>query len=216
MFCRHLCSTSFAAVAGPGPSRPPPRAAVTAPSARRATIAVVPHSAGKGLVGGPAGGEGAVHPDPSQPLYPGFQEEKDVSHQAFLHAFEAARPRAMSIPGMQLACPAPRLREQQQQQQQREFAASIWNRRRSIPSQTYADPLDHIFNEARGWGGARSGGLLGLEHAFFHLGVFDTDSDGKLTAGEIAKALAARGVAATEAQGHGSSVQLPLTWGVLL
>jgi hypothetical protein len=102
MFCRHLCSTSFAAVAGPGPSRPPPRAAVTAPSARRATIAVVPHSAGKGLVGGPAGGEGAVHPDPSQPLYPGFQEEKDVSHQAFLHAFEAARPRAMSIPGMQV------------------------------------------------------------------------------------------------------------------
>jgi hypothetical protein len=79
----------------------------------------------------------AVHPDPSKPLYPGFQEEKDVSHEAFMHAMEAARPRAMRLPGMQ------------------EFAASLWGRR-SIPSQNYSDPLDHIFTEVRAAGVRRA------------------------------------------------------------
>lgn len=123
------------------------RPAVAVPSARRAGVAVAPALAARGN----------VHPDPSTPLYPGFQEEKDVSHEAFMHAMEAARPRAMRLPGMQ------------------EFAASLWGRRK-IPSQTYTDPLDHIFTE------------------------FDTDNDGKLTAREVAAALNSRGVDATEEQ----------------
>jgi len=53
------------------------------------------------------------------------------------------------------------------------FAAAVWERRRRIPSQTYNDPLDHIFTE------------------------FDSDGDGHLTAEEIATALQSRGVKAT-------------------
>jgi Ca2+-binding EF-hand superfamily protein len=49
----------------------------------------------------------------------------------------------------------------------------VWERRRRIPSQTYNDPLDHIFTE------------------------FDSDGDGHLTADEIAIALQSRGVEAT-------------------
>ena len=49
----------------------------------------------------------------------------------------------------------------------------VWERRRRIPSQTYNDPLDHIFTE------------------------FDSDGDGHLTAEEIASALQSRGVKAT-------------------
>lgn len=85
--------------------------------------------------------------------YPGPQEEKEVSHEAFLHAFEASKP-AARIPGLQ------------------QFAAAIWERRRRIPSQTYNDPLDHIFTE------------------------FDADGDGHLTAEEVASALKSRGVEA--------------------
>ncbi|GBF90261.1 hypothetical protein Rsub_03394 [Raphidocelis subcapitata] len=144
---RAACSTSYALAGPAAPSRAPGRA-VAAPSARRATVAVVPHSSGRS----------DLHPDPAAPLYPGPQEEKDVSHEAFMHAMEAARPRAMRIPGMQ------------------EFAASIWERRRRIPSQTYSDPLDHIFTE------------------------FDADNDGKLSAAEVAHALVSRGVDATEEQ----------------
>lgn len=48
----------------------------------------------------------------------------------------------------------------------------MWERRRRIPSQTYNDPLDHIFTE------------------------FDEDGDGHLTADEIASALQSRGVQA--------------------
>lgn len=48
----------------------------------------------------------------------------------------------------------------------------VWERRRRIPSQTYNDPLDHIFTE------------------------FDEDGDGHLTADEIASALQSRGVQA--------------------
>ncbi len=55
-----------------------------------------------------------------------------------------------------------------------EFAAAIWERRRRIPSTTYNDPLDHIFAE------------------------FDEDSDGSLSAAEVARALQSRGVDATE------------------
>jgi len=87
-------------------------------------------------------------------VYPGYQEEKEVSHEAFLHAFEASKP-AARIPGLQ------------------QFAAAVWERRRRIPSQTYNDPLDHIFTE------------------------FDSDGDGHLTAEEIATALQSRGVKAT-------------------
>lgn len=145
---RQVCSTSYALAGAPHSARVHRAVAAPSSSQRRATVAVVPHSASKN----------EVHPDPAAPLYPGFQEEKDVSHEAFMHAMEAARPRAMRIPGMQ------------------EFAASIWERRRRIPSQTYTDPLDHIFNE------------------------FDADNDGKLSAAEIAKALVSRGVDATEEQ----------------
>lgn len=59
----------------------------------------------------------------------GPKEEKDVSHEAFMHAFEASRPPTVRIPGLQ------------------EFAAAIWERRRRIPSTMYNDPLDHIFAE---------------------------------------------------------------------
>jgi hypothetical protein len=52
----------------------------------------------------------------------------------------------------------------------------IWERRRRIPSATYADPLDHIFTE------------------------FDADGDGHLTAAEIAAALQSRSVKATKVQ----------------
>jgi hypothetical protein len=146
---RQVCSTSYALGGAPQQQRAPRAAASPSSAPRRAVVAVVPHSSAS---------KNEVHPDPSAPLYPGFQEEKDVSHEAFMHAFEAARPRAMRLPGMQ------------------EFAASIWERRRRIPSQTYSDPLDHIFTE------------------------FDADGDGKLSAAEIAAALSARGVEATEEQ----------------
>ena len=55
-------------------------------------------------------------------------EDKEVAHEAFLHAFEMSRPETCRIPGMQ------------------EFAAAILARER-IPSQQYSDPLGHIFEE---------------------------------------------------------------------
>lgn len=55
-------------------------------------------------------------------------EDKEVAHEAFLHAFEMSRPEQCRIPGMQ------------------EFAAAILARER-IPSQQYSDPLGHIFEE---------------------------------------------------------------------
>lgn len=90
--------------------------------------------------------------------HPGPQEEKNEAHEAFMHAFEASKPLAAAIPGLQ------------------QFAASIWERRRRIPSTTYNDPLDHIFTE------------------------FDENGDGHLTAEEIARALRSRGVEATPEQ----------------
>lgn len=81
-----------------------------------------------------------------------------MSHSAFMHAMEATQNPSMRAPGLQ------------------EFAAAIWERRRRIPSQTYNDPLQHIFTE------------------------FDHDSDGHLTAAEVAAALSSRGVQVTEAQ----------------
>jgi hypothetical protein len=50
----------------------------------------------------------------------------------------------------------------------------VWERRRHIPSQTYSDPLDHVFTE------------------------FDTDDDDKLSASEVTAALRSRGVEAEE------------------
>ncbi|KAF8073112.1 PRFB1 [Scenedesmus sp. PABB004] len=62
-------------------------------------------------------------------VFPGPAEEKESAHEAFLHAFEAAKPVTLRMPGLQ------------------QFAAAIWERRRRIPSTTYNDPLDHIFTE---------------------------------------------------------------------
>lgn len=79
-----------------------------------------------------------------------------MCHEAFMHAFEHAKPEDLRIPGIQ------------------QFAAALWERRRHIPSQTYADPLDHIFSE------------------------FDRQGRGVLTAAEVAAALRSRGVSADE------------------
>eukprot|EP00878_Enallax_costatus_P014356 GHUV01015016.1.p1 GENE.GHUV01015016.1~~GHUV01015016.1.p1 ORF type:complete len:174 (+),score=44.41 GHUV01015016.1:82-603(+) len=65
--------------------------------------------------------QGEVIPSPA--------EEKSAAHEAFMHAFEAAKPPSSRIPGLQA------------------FAAAIWERRRRIPSTTYNDPLAHIFSE---------------------------------------------------------------------
>lgn len=75
-----------------------------------------------------------------------------------MHAFNASKPSALQVSGLQ------------------EFAAAIWERRRRIPSQTYNDPLDHVFTE------------------------FDVDGDGKLTTDEIAAALKSRNVDVTPEQ----------------
>lgn len=54
-------------------------------------------------------------------------EDKEVAHSAFLHAFQEAQPEKARVPGMQ------------------EFASAILARSR-IPSQQYSDPLKHIFD----------------------------------------------------------------------
>lgn len=91
-------------------------------------------------------------------VYPGPQEEKESAHEAFMHAFEASKPVTQRIPGLQ------------------QFAASVWERRRRIPSTTYNDPLDHIFTE------------------------FDENGDGHLTSVEVANALRSREVNITPEQ----------------
>lgn len=55
-----------------------------------------------------------------------------------------------------------------------EFASAVWERRKRIPTANYKDPLDHLFTE------------------------FDQDSDGHLTAAEVAAALQSRGVQISE------------------
>lgn len=57
-----------------------------------------------------------------------------------------------------------------------EMAAALWDRQRHIPSQTYLNPLDHIFTE------------------------FDLDNDDCLDASDIAAALQSRGVTITPEQ----------------
>ena len=59
-------------------------------------------------------------------------EDKEVAHSAFLHAFQEAKPEKARVPGMQ------------------EFASAILARSR-IPSQQYSDPLKHIFDVRRRW-----------------------------------------------------------------
>ena len=54
-------------------------------------------------------------------------EDREVAHEAFLHAFQEAQPQKARIPGMQ------------------DFASAILARAR-IPSQQYSDPLMHIFD----------------------------------------------------------------------
>lgn len=67
---------------------------------------------------------------PNPPLYPDPSEDSEECHNAFLHAYEASRPREYQhIPGLQ------------------EFAAAIFERNRRIPSSSYSSPLDHIFTE---------------------------------------------------------------------
>jgi hypothetical protein len=126
-------------------------------------------------------------------------EDAEVAHEAFMHAYELALPTGLRqdlrVPGIQqfaaavgraapapAPAPAPALtdaaaapRRQQAPQAAALAPAQVWERRRSIPSQTYNDPLDHIFTE------------------------FDTDDDDRLTAGEVAAALRSRGVDADEA-----------------
>jgi hypothetical protein len=63
------------------------------------------------------------------PAYPGYKEEHDVSHEAFMRAFTASHP-VGAVPGLQ------------------EFAAALLDRRRSIPSAAHSDPLDQVFLEA--------------------------------------------------------------------
>lgn len=64
------------------------------------------------------------------------EEDKEVMHEAFLHAFEISRPEQCRIPGMQ------------------EFASAILAREK-IPSQQYSDPLGHIFDEVDSNGDSR-------------------------------------------------------------
>lgn len=59
---------------------------------------------------------------------PGPEEDREVAHSAYLHAFQEAQPEKARVPGMQ------------------EFASAILARSR-IPSQQYSDPLLHIFQE---------------------------------------------------------------------
>lgn len=71
------------------------------------------------------------------------EEDKEVMHEAFLHAFEISRPEQCRIPGMQ------------------EFASAILAREK-IPSQQYSDPLGHIFDEVDANGDSRlSAGEVG-------------------------------------------------------
>lgn len=59
---------------------------------------------------------------------PGPEEDREVAHSAYLHAFQEAQPERARVPGMQ------------------EFASAILARSK-IPSQQYSDPLLHIFQE---------------------------------------------------------------------
>eukprot|EP01026_Neomeris_dumetosa_P055806 TRINITY_DN5085_c0_g2_i8.p1 TRINITY_DN5085_c0_g2~~TRINITY_DN5085_c0_g2_i8.p1 ORF type:complete len:212 (+),score=19.09 TRINITY_DN5085_c0_g2_i8:71-637(+) len=90
--------------------------------------------------------------------YPLPEEEKRVAHEAFLKAYLGSKPQNQQIPGLQ------------------EFAASIWDRRHHIPSQTFHDPLQRMFDE------------------------FDEDMDGHLNAKELAHALQSRNVDISEEQ----------------
>ena len=67
----------------------------------------------------PKGQKGSAIPTPD--------EDREVAHSAFLHAFQEAKPEKARIVGMQ------------------EFASAILARSR-IPSQQYSDPLKHIFD----------------------------------------------------------------------
>jgi hypothetical protein len=57
---------------------------------------------------------------------PDYMEDREVMHDAFVHAFQEAQPEKVRLPGMQ------------------EFASGLLARAR-IPSQQYMDPLAHIF-----------------------------------------------------------------------
>lgn len=77
---------------------------------------------------------------PRASAIPGPEEDREVAHEAFLHAFQESQPERARVPGMQ------------------EFASALLSRSR-IPSQQYSDPLKHIFDVSRrgGWP-ASSGG----------------------------------------------------------
>ncbi|KAK9811368.1 hypothetical protein WJX72_002661 [[Myrmecia] bisecta] len=88
------------------------------------------------------------------------EEELDPSviRDSYLRGVFDSQSSAVQISGMQ------------------EFAAAVWERHKSIPSQTYRDPLDRIFDE------------------------FDTDHDGHLNAEDVAAALQSRRVQITAEQ----------------
>lgn len=78
-------------------------------------------------------GQGKVSTNPGHKEYMGSaiptpEEDREVAHEAFLHAFEASRPENCRVVGMQ------------------QFAAAILARAQ-IPSQQYSDPLKHVFEE---------------------------------------------------------------------
>ena len=78
-------------------------------------------------------GQGNVSTNPGHKEYMGSaiptpEEDREVAHEAFLHAFEASRPENCRVVGMQ------------------QFAAAILARAQ-IPSQQYSDPLKHVFEE---------------------------------------------------------------------
>ena len=63
-----------------------------------------------------------------QHLHTGVEEEEETSFAAFHNAFEEAKTAKLRVPGLQ------------------EYAASLWERRRRIPSMS-SDPLMHMFME---------------------------------------------------------------------
>lgn len=140
------------------PAALPPRpslAAAAPPAPRTATVLLRAAASSGGGAGAGGARSPSPAPRPSPPPYPSWQEEHDVSHEAFLRAFKASHPVAAAVPGLQ------------------EFAAALLERRRSIPSTSYPDPLAHVFAEA------------------------DADGDGLLSAAEVSAALRSRGVDAS-------------------
>jgi hypothetical protein len=108
------------------------------------------------------------------------EEDLEVTQSAFHKAFEDAMPVPAKVPGLQ------------------QFAASIWDRRKRIPSRQ--DPLLTLFDEVN----KKRGIIIEPQLCSTMLSVpthipsptwqFDRDNDGVLSSDEIAEALSSRGV----------------------